>query len=155
MRSTNLAALSFALISSTVLAQQAPVTYKPTHPNDTSPPVACQASYPNQPQVDGIYRIDGDVKAPKVKHVVKPEPSQEARTRGAFTPFQATSTIAFVVDAQGVPQDVCILKPAGYGLDVEAAKAIRQYRFEPGKKDGVPVAVRVSMEVPFKTGAAN
>jgi TonB family protein len=155
MRSAKFAALSLALVSSTILAQDAPVTYKPAHPNDTSPPVACQASYPNQPQVDGIYRIEGDVKAPKLKHAAKAQLSQEARTRGAFTQFQATSTLAFVVDAQGAPQDVCILKPAGYGLDEEAAKAIRQYRFEPAKKDGAAVAVRVSMEVPFKAGGAN
>jgi TonB family protein len=155
MRPAKLAPLFLALIPATTLAQQAAVTYKPAHPNDTSPPVACQASYPNQPQVDGIYRIEGDVKAPKLKHTVKAQLSQEARTRGAFTQFQATSTLAFVVDAQGVPQDVCILKPAGYGLDEEAAKAVRQYRFDPAKKDGAPVAVRVSMEVPFKTGGAN
>jgi|SRR5579863_1623757 len=160
MRHLSLALFLIALLATTAWAQQpsdsaTPVTYKPAHPNDTAPVQPCASSFPYQPQVDGIYRIEGNVKAPKVKKTVKAELSTEARTRGAFNPFQATSTVSFVVDPQGVPQDVCTLKPAGYGLDDQAAKAIRQYRFDPAKRDGTPVAVRVSMEVPFKTQSTN
>jgi len=156
MRLAKLAGFLAAFITAGAWAQAAnsgaPVAYKPARPNDTSPVQPCQANNPNQPQVDGIYRIEGDVKAPKLKHAVKAELSTEARTRGAFNAFQATSTVAFVVDAQGVPQEVCVLRPAGYGLDEKAGEAVRQYRFDPAKKDGVPVAVRVSIEVPFKAG---
>ncbi len=37
-----------------------------------------------------------------------------------------------------------------YGLDDEAVKAIRQWRFEAGTKDGKAVAVRVEVEMTFK-----
>src|SRR6516225_1051374 len=34
-----------------------------------------------------------------------------------------------------------------YGLDDEASKAFGQWQFEPGKKDGAPVAVRIHVEL--------
>jgi TonB family protein len=37
-----------------------------------------------------------------------------------------------------------------YGLDDEAVKALKQWEFEPGTKDGAPVAVRVDVEMTFK-----
>jgi TonB family protein len=35
------------------------------------------------------------------------------------------------------------------GLDEKAIEAIRRWRFEPGRKDGTPVAVQVNIEVSF------
>ena len=36
-----------------------------------------------------------------------------------------------------------------YGLDQEALKAAKQWRFVPGTKDGHPVAVLVTLEMTF------
>lgn len=36
-----------------------------------------------------------------------------------------------------------------FGLDDEALKAASQFRFNPGRKDGVPVSVRVRIEIAF------
>jgi protein TonB len=36
-----------------------------------------------------------------------------------------------------------------FGLDQEAVKAVRQWRFAPGKRLGQPVAVQVLIEVAF------
>jgi hypothetical protein len=38
---------------------------------------------------------------------------------------------------------------AGFGLDEQAEKAVKHYRFEPAKKNGVPVAVMIAIEVKF------
>jgi len=35
-------------------------------------------------------------------------------------------------------------------LDEKALDAVRTWRFEPARKDGVPVAVRISVEVNFR-----
>ena len=151
----------FLLLATTatgILAQQpasptSSVTYHPAQPNGASPAQACPSSFSFHPEVDGVYRIGGDIKAPKLKHYVPAQLSNEAKTRSAFNVFKPDpSTISFVVDTQGVPQEVCILKPVGYGLDVEAAEAVSQYRFQPAtKNDGTPVAVRVSIQVAFNT----
>ncbi len=36
------------------------------------------------------------------------------------------------------------------GLDQKAIESVRQWKFEPATKDGVPVAVRVNVEVQFR-----
>jgi TonB family protein len=150
MRHSKSAIVIMALIVSGIYAQDAagPVTYTPRQAPD-APVQACPANFNFHPEKDGVYKVGGDVKAPKVKHTVPAELSNEAKTKGAFTQFTAVSKVSFVVDAQGVPQDICVLRPAGYGLDEEAAKAVRQYRFDPARKGGAPVAARVSIEVGF------
>ncbi len=56
-----------------------------------------------------------------------------------------------VVNTDGTVSDVRVTRSLDtqYGLDQEAVKAVRQYRFTPGTKDGQPVPVRVSIEVSF------
>jgi len=143
------AALLLSFMLSAATAQQPPAaTYTPTQrPTDMAP--ACPARFDFHPEKNGVYKVGGDVKAPKVRHTVPAELSDEAKTRGAFAQFTAVAKVSFVVDAQGVPQDVCIMRPAGFGLDEQAAKAVRQYRFDPAKKDGAPVAARAAIEVNF------
>ena len=152
MRHSKSAMLTVALLVTSIYGQDAAapaVAYKPAQAPG-APAQACPARFDFHPEKDGVYKPGGDVKAPKVKHSVPAELSAEAKTRGAFTPFTAVSKVSFVVDVQGVPQDICIMRPAGFGLDEEAAKAVRQYRFEPAKKSGAPVAARVAIEVGFK-----
>jgi TonB family protein len=37
-----------------------------------------------------------------------------------------------------------------FGLDQEAVKAAKQWTFKPGRKNGKPVAVRISIELMFR-----
>jgi hypothetical protein len=134
------------------VAAQVP-TYKPTQTAGTVPVEACPAKLAIHPDVDGVYAVGGDIKAPKLKKYVPPQLSTEAKTRSAFNPFQPDpARVSLVVDTQGMPQDLCIMKAVGYGLDAEAARAVWQYRFEPAHKaDGSPVPVRISVQVGFDT----
>ena len=45
--------------------------------------------------------------------------------------------------------DVKVTRSLDAGLDQEAIKAVKQWRFEPGIKDGKPVPVRVALEMTF------
>ena len=93
----------------------------------------------------GIMSVGGGVSAPVVVHSVDPEFTPEART----AKFQGGVSIQLIVDAQGNPQNVHVLRRLGMGLDEKAVEAVRQYRFKPAMYEGHPVAVQLVIEVDF------
>jgi TonB family protein len=113
----------------------------------------CPAKLRPQPEVDGIYRVGDHVLPPVPTNTVEARLTIEARKAAAQYPngrLDAVSLIGLVVDQQGNPQEVCVRKIAGYGLDEEAVNAVKKYRFRPATKSGAPVAVRLTIEVNFK-----
>jgi TonB family protein len=54
-----------------------------------------------------------------------------------------------ILGPDGRPQKLKIQRALGMGLDEKALEAVKQWRFEPAKKDGVPVAVRIQIDVDF------
>lgn len=94
----------------------------------------------------GAYRIGGGVTAPRVLYSPEPEYSEEARK----AKYQGTVVLWVVVGSDGRTRDVHVQRSLGMGLDEKAIEAIRQWRFEPGRKDGVAVAVQVNIEVNFR-----
>jgi TonB family protein len=93
----------------------------------------------------GVFRVGGGVSAPVVIYKPEPEYSEEARK----VKHQGVVLMAVIVGPDGRPRDLRILRPLGMGLDEKALEAVRTWRFEPAKKDGVPVAVLVNIEVGF------
>ena len=59
-----------------------------------------------------------------------------------------------VIDARGLVADVQVLSvdPQGYGFEIEAQKAIRQFRFEPARLREMPVAQKATKEFVFDLG---
>lgn len=55
-----------------------------------------------------------------------------------------------IVDEAGMPRDVHVVRSFRSDFDANAIKAVKQYRFDPAKRQGKPVAVRVNVEVNFK-----
>jgi eukaryotic-like serine/threonine-protein kinase len=53
-----------------------------------------------------------------------------------------TVTIALIVDEAGTPTDLRVVESAGPILDEAVLKAVRNWRFEPARKDGVRVKMR-------------
>jgi len=45
------------------------------------------------------------------------------------------------VNSEGIPQNIKVVGQSGTGLDDKAVEAVEKWRFEPGIKDGKPVAV--------------
>lgn len=58
--------------------------------------------------------------------------------------------IGMIVDEVGMPRDVHVVRSFRSDFDANAIKAVKQYRFDPAKRQGRPVAVRVNVEVNFK-----
>jgi TonB family protein len=94
----------------------------------------------------GIYHPGGGVSAPQVIFAPDPEFSDEARR----AKYQGICVVTLIVDAQGNPQHIRVVRPLGMGLDEKAVKAVRQYRFKPAVYQGHPVAVEVNVEVNFR-----
>jgi outer membrane biosynthesis protein TonB len=126
----------------------------PATGSDVVEPPACPASFNDSLATDGIVGKDIDgVTRPKPTNSVAAEFSKKARSMigSKIKNLDAVSILSFVLDVNGNPQDLCLKKPAGYGLDVQAAKAVWQYRFEPATKDGKPVPMRLTVSVAFRT----
>jgi protein TonB len=59
-------------------------------------------------------------------------------------------TVSFLVDEKGQVQDAAVEKSSNPDLNEPAVKAIRKWRFKPARKDGVAVAMRVSIPIKFE-----
>jgi TonB family protein len=94
----------------------------------------------------GVYHVGGGVSAPSVIYSVDPEYSDEAR-RAKYT---GIVMVSLIVDAQGVPQHVHVVRQLGMGLDEKAVEAVRQYKFKPAIYQGKAVPVEVNIEVNFQ-----
>ncbi len=93
----------------------------------------------------GIMNVGGGVSAPTLVSRVDPEFTEEARSAN----FQGNVAIQLVVDQQGNPQNIHVVRRAGMGLDEKAMEAVREYRFHPAMYQGHPVAVQIVIDVDF------
>jgi TonB family protein len=128
-------------------------SYKPPSSIPSNQLKTCPAKVGSHPEVDGIYRVGDHVLPPVPTKTVEARLTSEARKAAEQNPnghLDVVSLIGLVVDQQGNPHEVCVRKIAGYGLDEEAVNAVEKYRFRPATKSGVPVAVRLTVEVNFK-----
>lgn len=135
-----------ALISAGTLTAQAPGA-------GTSPPASTPDSQP--PRVYGPE--DHDVRPPKVLYAPNPEFTDKARRKK----LGGTCVLSTLVDVQGNPQDIQVvrsiaegldpkLRSAAVSLDQSAMKTLRQYRFQPATLQGKPVLYRLKLEVDFR-----
>jgi TonB family protein len=92
------------------------------------------------------YKIGGGVSAPVPVYRPEPEYSEEARK----AKWQGAVLLQLVVDENGVPQDIKVIRSLGLGLDQKAIEAVQKWRFKPGQKDGKAVPVSANIEVNFR-----
>ncbi|HVN21956.1 MAG TPA: energy transducer TonB [Dongiaceae bacterium] len=93
----------------------------------------------------GIFRVGAGVSPPRPIYSPEPEFSEEARK----AKYQGVCTLALVVGPDGRPTNIRVQSSLGMGLDEKAIEAVRNWKFEPGMKDGHPVAVAIAVEVDF------
>jgi TonB family protein len=84
------------------------------------PPIAIKAIAPKYPFMDRVRRISGDC------------------------------TLGMIVDSEGVPRNVHVVKSVDPRLDESAVKAVMKWRYKPALKDGVPVPSEMIVIVKFQ-----
>jgi len=94
-----------------------------------------------------VPRPGKDVTAPKIEKEVKPVYTESAKKER----IQGLVGMDVVVLADGSVGDVTVTRSLDkeHGLDDESVKAVKQWRFVPGKKDGKAVPVLVEIEMAF------
>ena len=98
--------------------------------------VARRDAQPSQPTVT----------APKATYAPQPEYTDKARKQK----INGTVVLTMVVTEEGKVRDVRVTKSLDRGLDKQAIAAVSTWKFEPGTKDGKPVAVQLPVEVDFR-----
>jgi TonB family protein len=95
----------------------------------------------------GAYRPGNGVLPPRVLEEVKPQYTAEAMR----AKVQGRVMLECIVLADGTVGNVEVLRSLDptFGLDQEAIKAAKQWRFDPGTRFGEPVAVLVTIELTF------
>ncbi len=95
-----------------------------------------------------VYKIGKGVSAPSVLHDVPAEfPKSGLKIKA---PFQQIVIVGLIVDAQGNPHDVHVVKSYEPDFDAQAIKTVEQFRFKAAERAGKPVAVALNIEVNFK-----
>ena len=90
-----------------------------------------------------MRHIGGGVSSPELIFKVDPEFSEEARR----AKFMGVVTVDIIVNPQGLPQNIRVVRGVGMGLDQKAVEAVKQYRFKPAMENGKPVAVELNISV--------
>jgi periplasmic protein TonB len=95
----------------------------------------------------GVYRPGSGVINPRILREIKPQYTAEAMR----AKVQGTVLLECVVQADGSVGRVDVVRSLDptFGLDQEAVKAAKQWRFQPGTRFGEPVAVLVTIELTF------
>jgi TonB family protein len=83
---------------------------------------------------------------PRVLNSIDPSSNEYAQKYG----IAGMELLRTVVDATGVPRQMAIARPIGFGLDEKAVDAIKNSRFRPATLNGQPVPVVVDLVVTFR-----
>lgn len=82
-------------------------------------------------------RVRGAVVNPREVYAPNPRYTRAARRFG----LTGGSEIRFLVGLDGRAHQIRIVRPIGLGLDDNAVRAVRSWRFQPGRIGGVPTAM--------------
>ncbi len=92
-----------------------------------------------------IYEVGGEVKSPKLLHYV--EPAFSPKSKEAYV--EGTVRISTVVTKAGTTASAQVVSGLNAEEDRTALEALKQWKFEPGTRNGQPVNVRVTIEINF------
>jgi TonB family protein len=110
--------------------------------------VALAVVGPMSAQDETIYKTGNKgVSAPRLVKEVKPQYTADALRRGV----SGAILLRCVIDLDGVPTRLEIVKALDGELDRASLETLKQWRFEPGQKDGKAVLVQIDVTIAFST----
>ncbi len=92
---------------------------------------------------DMATQVGPDVVPPRI--VRRAEPAYPSLAEGRT----GSVLLDVVIEENGVPRVVRVLRSLTWQFDEAAIAALEQWRFSPASQRGVPVKVRMSVEIPF------
>jgi TonB family protein len=98
------------------------------------------------PKDASIKVVSEGMTPPRVLNSIDPSSNEYAQKYG----IAGMELLRTVVDATGVPRQMAIARPIGFGLDEKAVDAIKNSRFRPATLNGQPVPVVVDLVVTFR-----
>ena len=112
-----------------------------------------QDYFASKQQHRAFMPADGNIKVlsegmmpPQVLNSIDPSSNEYAQQYG----IAGMELLRTVVDATGVPRQMAISRPIGFGLDEKAVEAVKNSRFKPAMLHGQPVPVVIDMVVTFR-----
>jgi len=94
----------------------------------------------------GAYRPGSGVDAPRLVKEVRALYTDDARRRG----IEGDVVLEVIVTQSGSVDRVKVVRGLGSGLDQNAMAAVRQWRFNPARRQGVPVDAVLEISVEFR-----
>jgi TonB family protein len=98
------------------------------------------------PADTNIKVVSDGMTPPKVLNSIDPSSNEYAQKYG----IAGMELLRTVVDASGVPRQMAIARPIGFGLDEKAVEAVRNSHFRPATLNGQPVPVVIDLVVTFR-----
>jgi TonB family protein len=98
------------------------------------------------PKDTSIKVVSEGVTPPRVLNSIDPSSNEYAQKYG----IAGMELLRTVVDATGIPRQMAIQRPIGFGLDEKAVEAIKNSHFRPATVNGQPVPVVVDLVVTFR-----
>ena len=92
-----------------------------------------------------VYDLGKDITPPRLVHQVNP--TYNPGSRGVRVVGKVV--IRLIVTSKGIPKSPEIVQGLEAEVDDSALSAVKQWRFDPAKREGMPVAVRVVVEINF------
>jgi len=130
---------SVCLNSATISAQTGSGTASPAAVAPTGVP-------PNGAAIVEPKRVGGAVSTPVILSKVDAKYTDEARKANV----SGTVLVNLLIDEQGNPSNVHVVRGVGMGLDESAVAAVKQYKFQPATENGKPVLVQINVEITFR-----
>jgi hypothetical protein len=98
------------------------------------------------PKDASIKVVSEGMTPPRVLNSIDPSSNEYAQKYG----IAGMELVRTVVDSTGIPRQMAIQRPIGFGLDEKAVEAIKNSHFTPATMNGQPVPVVIDLVVTFR-----